>query len=245
MWVEWMENTDNLYPMQYHDKRFVLIGTAHVSRESADLVGETILSVKPDTVCIELCLRRYRAILEERRLKPWNIFEMVRGMRMLSFPSVFLLMYFQRKIGEKLGVRPGEDMRRAVQAAESVGARVLPVDRDMHVTLSRVLHSMDIAARIRLLAQLIASIGELDRISPEDIEQMKKKDVLEALLSELQESFPQVRRVIIDERDRILAHNIRNAPGTNIVAVVGATHITGIQHYWDLPVDAELLEGSS
>jgi pheromone shutdown-related protein TraB len=93
-----------------------------------------------------------------------------------------------------------------------------------------------------LLAQLVSSMGDMGQIREEDIEEMKKKDVLEALLSELSETLPEVRRILIDERDQYLAHKIRTAPGKRIIAVVGAGHVPGIKRFLNMPVDADALE---
>jgi pheromone shutdown-related protein TraB len=79
-------------------------------------------------------------------------------------------------------------------------------------------------------------------IEKEDIEKMKEKDVLEALLAELGDLLPELRRVLIDERDLYLTEKIRTAPGRRIVAVVGAGHVPGIQKHWGEPVDIAALE---
>jgi pheromone shutdown-related protein TraB len=100
---------------------------------------------------------------------------------------------------------------------------------------------MGLWTKIKLLAQIITSAGEVDSLTQEDIEEMKKKDALEALLSELGEELPELKSILIDERDQYLAHRIRTAQGQKIVAVVGAGHVPGIQSYWNLPVDIDEL----
>jgi pheromone shutdown protein TraB len=42
------------------------------------------------------------------------------------------------------------------------------------------------------------------------------------------ESLPDLKRVLIDERDIYLVEKIKSSPGKNIVAVVGAGHIAGM-----------------
>jgi pheromone shutdown-related protein TraB len=101
---------------------------------------------------------------------------------------------------------------------------------------------MGLWTKIKLFAQLITSMGEVDTIKEEDIEKMKKKDVLEMLLSEIGESLPELRRILIDERDQYLAHKIRTSPGKRTVAVVGAGHVPGIKKCWNEPADIKALE---
>jgi pheromone shutdown-related protein TraB len=152
-----------------------------------------------------------------------------------------MLAYFQKRIGKKLGIKPGEEMMQAIEAAEAAGSSIHLADRDIRTTLSRTWRFMGFWTKIKMCAQILASGGELDAISEEDIENMKKKDVLETLISEIGKELPEVKRILIDERDQYLAHRIRTAPGKKIVAVVGAGHVPGIHSYWNLPVDIEAL----
>jgi pheromone shutdown-related protein TraB len=156
--------------------------------------------------------------------------------------SNLILASFQKRIGKKLGIKPGEEILRAIEAANGVDARLHLADRDIRITLSRLWRSMRLWTKVKLLFQVIASSGEVGELTEEDIEKMKKRDVLEMLLSELGQSLPEVRRVLIDERDQYLAHKIRTSPGGKTVAVVGAGHVPGIQRYWKEPIDIEELE---
>ena len=42
------------------DRTLLLVGTAHISRRSTDLVREVIEQERPDTVCIELDEKRFQ-----------------------------------------------------------------------------------------------------------------------------------------------------------------------------------------
>jgi pheromone shutdown-related protein TraB len=97
-------------------------------------------------------------------------------------------------------------------------------------------------ARIKLIFQLILSLGEMDEISAEEVERLKKQDILESILDEVGRTLPSIRTTLIDERDQYLTAKIRSAPGKNIVAVVGAGHVPGILNYWDKTVALERLE---
>jgi len=237
-----MINSGNTHRLTFEDKEITLIGTAHVSRESADLVRQVIEEEKPDTVCVELCQSRYQSIRQKTRWQNTDLLKVIKEKKAFLLLSNFMLAYFQKKIGEKLGIKPGEEIMRAIQAAEAVGAPVHLADRDIRTTLARTWRLMGLWTKIKLLAQFISSVGEVGAIKEEDIERMKRKDVLETLLSEMGESFPEIRRILIDERDQYLAHKIRTAPGKKIVAVVGAGHVPGIQRYWEKPADTDMLD---
>ena len=235
-------NDDNRYSLTYQNKEIILIGTAHVSRESAESVERLIEEARPDTVSVELCQSRYQSITQKKQWQDSDLLKVIREKKAFLLLLNLMLAYFQKKIGKKFGINPGEEMIRAIKAAESIGAKIHLADRDIRITLSRVWRLMGLWTKLKLLFQFIASVGDVDTIQEEDIEKMKKEDVLDTLLSEIGESLPEVRQILIDERDQYLAHKIRTAPGNKIVAVVGAGHVPGIQKYWNAAIDLTKLE---
>jgi pheromone shutdown-related protein TraB len=235
-------NDDNIYSLTYQDKEIILIGTAHVSRESAESVEQLIEEARPDTVSIELCQSRYQSITQKKRWQDSDLLKVIKEKKAFLLLLNLMLAYFQKKIGKKFGINPGEEMIRAIKTAEGIGADVHLADRDIRITLSRIWYLMGFWTKLKLLFQFIASAGDVDTIKEEDIEKMKKDDVLDTLLSEIGESLPEVRQILIDERDQYLAQKIRTAPGRKIVAVVGAGHVPGIRKYWDKTIDLVKLE---
>jgi pheromone shutdown-related protein TraB len=237
-----MTENHDIHRLAYQDRDITLIGTAHVSKESADLVGLVIEQEKPDTVCVELCKARYQSITQKKQWQNTDLIKVIKEKKASLLLLNLMLTSYQRRIGRKLGIKPGEEFLRAIQAAEAVGAAIHLADRDIRITLSRAWHLMGLRTKIKLLYQFLASVWEVDTIRQEEIEEMKKRDVLESLLSELGKSLPELHRILIDERDQYLAYKIRNAPGKRIIAVVGAGHVPGIQSYWEKPIDMSSLE---
>jgi len=235
-------NNEDIHRLTFEGKEVILIGTAHVSRESAELVSKVIEEETPDTVCVELCQSRYQAITQKNKWKDTDLVKVIKEKKTFLLLSNLLLASFQKRIGKKLGIKPGEEMLRAVKAAGEVGASLVPADRDIRTTLSRAWRLMGFWKKIKLLTQLVLSMGETDSLTEKDIEEMKKKDVLESLLAEMGAALPELRRILIDERDRYLAYKIRTAPGEKVVAVVGAGHVPGIKKCWNDPVDIGPLE---
>jgi pheromone shutdown-related protein TraB len=236
-----MVEKSDLHQLTYKEKEVTLVGTAHVSRESADLVEKVIQSEKPDTVCVELCRSRYEYLTDKKQWEDTDLIKVIRQKKSSLLLVNLVFAYLQRKIGEKLGIRPGEEIMRAIKAAGASGARIHLADRDIRITLLRTWRLMGLWTKLKLLAQVVTTVGQWDAIKEEDVEEMKKRDVLEMLLGEIGKSLPAVKQVLIDERDQYLAHQIRGAPGKRIVAVVGAGHIPGIQRYWRDRVDIDLL----
>ena len=237
-----MTNNDNIHRLTFEDREITLIGTAHVSRESADLVVKVIEEEKPDTVCIELCESRYKSLKQKNKWQNTDLIKVIKEKKAFLLLSNLMLTSFQKKIGKKLGIKPGEEMIRAIKTAEEVDADIHLADRDIRTTLSRTWRLMGLWTKMKLMAQLVTSMGEVDNITEEDIEKMKNKDVLETLLSEIGDTLPELRHILIDERDQYLTHKIRSAPGKKIVAVVGAGHVPGIQKCWNDQIDLNALE---
>ena len=83
-----------------------------------------------------------------------------------------------------------------------------------------------------------------EELTEEEMEKMKSKDMLSAALDELSTAFPQLKSIVIDERDKYLSQKIKTAPGNKIVAVLGAGHLPGIMeeinHDHDLVKLAEI-----
>jgi pheromone shutdown-related protein TraB len=235
-------NNPNLTCLKFDKKDFILVGTAHVSKESARLAKSVIEQEKPDTVCVELCSSRYQAIQQKDRWQNTDIVKIVKEKKSFLLLSNLLLASFQKRIAKQFDVKPGEEMIAAIESAESVGAQIHLADRDIRTTLSRTWRVMGFWSKLKLIFQLMLSLGQLDEIKEEDIEQMKQQDVLETLLAEVGKSLPEIKSILIDERDQYLAEKIRTAPGNRIVAVVGAGHIPGIQKHWQNDVNIQKLE---
>ncbi len=224
------------------EKQVTLIGTAHVSQESVDLVESVITSEKPETVCVELCPSRFQAFKQGANWQETDIVKVIKEKKAFILLSNLILASFQRRIADKLDIRPGQEMLQAIKCAEDIDAEVHLADRDIRTTLSRTWRFMGLWSKIKLIFQLILSFGEIEEIDQEDIEKLKQQDVLDTILSEVAKFHPEIRSTLIDERDQYLAEKIRSAPGDRIVAVVGAGHVPGIKKYWNAPIDMKELE---
>ena len=231
-----------IHRLDSENKEIILLGTAHVSKESAQLVKDVIEEERPDTVCVELCESRYKAIREKEMWQDTDIVKVIREKKSFLLLTNLLLASFQKRIAKKFDVKPGQEMIQAIETGETVGAKIHLADRDIRITLSRTWRTMGLWSKLKLFFQLILSMGEVDEISEEDIEKIKQKDVLETLLADVGKSLPVLKDILIDERDRYLAHKIKTAPGNKIVAVVGAGHVPGIKRYWNADIDIKALE---
>ncbi len=229
-----METTDNIALPQrvahvkVGDKDVYLVGTAHLSNESVEDVQTTVDLVKPDAIAVELCQGRYQAMTQADNWGKMDIFKVVRQKKSAFLLAQLIMTSFYRRLGEKLGIQPGAEMLKGIEMAEQTGAQLVLADRNIEVTLKRVWGYLGFWNKVKLFAQLAMGIFAQEEIDSEMIEDLKKQDQLEAVMSEFAGKFPEVKRRLIDERDTYLAQEIRVAPGPTIVAVIGAGHVPGI-----------------
>ena len=209
-------------------KIIYLVGTAHVSKQSMEDVRKTIETVKPDTVCLELDAERYKNLTDPKRWKKTNIGKVIREGKAALLLSSLVMSSFQRRIGKKLGVTPGAEMSEGARAGEEHGAAIHMIDRDIQLTLKRTWRNLDAWNKLKMMFQLTASLFAVDEVDESTIEELKEQEKLGDVLQVFGEEFPQVKFPLIDERDQYMAQKLRDAPGENIVAVVGAGHCPGI-----------------
>ena len=217
--------------ISFNGKKILLIGTAHVSKQSAELVQTTIQEEKPDTVCVELCKTRLSSLQDADKWRNMDIVKIIKEKKVLLLFINLLLASFQKKIADKFGIKPGQEMINAIKAANECGALIVPSDREIQITLSRVWRGMGFWEKITLMFSFIFSFSASDEISEEDVENMKQEDILQTILADVKKNHPVIEKSLIDERDQFLAEKIRSAPGEKIVAVVGAAHAPGIRKY--------------
>lgn len=227
-----VQEKDNMVDLlTCNGKQIILIGTAHVSRQSAKLVEDTIHEQNPDTVCVELCETRLASLKDADRWRNMDIVKVIREKKALMLFMNLLLASFQKKMADKFDIKPGQEMINAIKAAEKINACLIPADREIQVTLSRVWRGMGFWEKIKFMSSLVFSFGAADDIKEEDIEKMKQEDILQTLLADVKKTHPIIEKTLINERDQFLAEKIRTAPGEKIVAVVGAAHAPGIKKY--------------
>ena len=223
-----MPYSGNVHEIFLDGKKILLIGTAHISQSSVDEVNTVINQVNPDTVCIELCSSRYQAMLAKDQWKNMDIFKVIReGKSFLLFANL-IMTAFQKRLGSRLGVKPGSEMFEAANVAEKLNSELVLADRDVKITLQRTWRGMRFWGKMKVLGQLLASLFIREEISKEEIEKLKESDALSEAMKMLAEQSPEMKRILIDERDQYMAEKIRQSMGKLVVAVVGAGHVKGL-----------------
>ncbi|MGI6608398.1 MAG: TraB/GumN family protein [Erysipelotrichaceae bacterium] len=226
-----MENKIEVIQIDYQDKNITLIPTAHVSKESVELTKETIDAVRPDSICIELDKDRYNSLIDPVSYRNTDISKIIKEKKVFMMLVNVILSNFQKKIAEQLGSKSGQEMLIGIEKAKELNANLILADRNVSITFKRIWANLNFADKFKLVTLLLASVLEEEEVTEEDLKSLQQKDMLTAALDEVSKQFPNITEVLVDERDKYLAYKIKNAPGKNIVAILGAAHTINIPKY--------------
>ncbi|MEN8167910.1 MAG: TraB/GumN family protein [Pseudomonadota bacterium] len=217
------------------DSRVTLLGTAHVSRASAEKVAELLNSDNYDAVAVELCPSRYNALLNPDALAKMDLFKVIRDKRVTLVMASLALGAYQQRLADQFGIEPGAEQREAIRIARESHLPLLLIDREISTTLKRVAANLPWWKRLGLFTGLLAGILSKEDVSESEIEQLKEGDILETTFAEFAEDRQDLYLPLIDERDRYMAARLREEiegkGHENLLAVVGAGHMRGIARY--------------
>ncbi len=224
----------------------ILVGTAHISKESVEEVKEAIEEYKPDIVAVELCKRRYESITKKDKWENTPITSLLKSDNAYLLLAQTFLSSIQRRLGKEYGVEPGSEMIAAMDEAKKHDLEVALVDRDISVTLKRAWKKMGIREKFRLTWEFMKAILGYDEEELEelDLKELMDQDVISAMMEEFGKIAPSVATVLIHERDKYIAKKILNeSKKGKVVAVVGAGHLNGIKkHLEKKKIDVDLTE---
>ena len=233
-----VSNTDGLLAdepiktLKINNSTVTLLGTAHVSKASADKVEELIATGKYDAVAVELCPSRHKVIVNPDAIAKMDLFEVIKKGQASMVAANLALSAFQQRMAEQFGIEPGAEMRVAIKNAQAAHLPVILIDREIGTTMKRIYHSVPWWKRFNLFAGLLASVISNEKVSAAEIEKLKQGDVLESSFSQFAENEQDLFRPLIGERDEYMsARLVKECQENNyqhILAVVGAGHLPGM-----------------
>ena len=219
--------------VQIDGRSITMLGTAHVSKASADKVQELIATGKYDAIAVELCPSRHRAIVNPDSMAKMDLFHVIKSGQASMVAASLALGAFQQRMAEQFGIEPGAEMRVAINDAQAAKLPVILIDREIGTTLKRIYHNVPWWKRVGLFGGLISSVVSKEKVSAAEIERLKEGDVLESTFSQFAEDEKDLFRPLISERDEYMsARLIKESQENNyrhILAVVGAGHMNGMQ----------------
>ena len=211
--------------IEINGKNITIVGTAHISQESRDEVRDTIETVRPDLVAVELDQSRFDSLSDDSGWKDLEISEAIRDGKGNLLLLNLILSIYQRKLGLEEGMKPGAELMAAVDRAEEMDIEYALVDQDINKTLNRAISSLSILDKLRIVASMILPSDEEEM----DIESLKDGDMIGTLIQELEDEFPELKKVFLNERNTFMAEKILEKEFDSAVVVVGAAHVEGLK----------------
>ncbi len=211
---------------------YTLLGTAHVSKKSADVVTEMAGSGNYDSIAVELCSARLEALSGKKDWKDLDLYQIIRQRKAGLVMANLALSGYQKRIAEQFGIEPGAELKAAAEAAALRDLPLQLIDRDLSTTLKRCYRSIPWYKRLYMSMGLILSSVSSEEIDEDAIEKLKEGDILESTFTEFAEQSPELFESLIAERDRYMAASLREQnkgkEGNRVLAVVGAGHLDGL-----------------
>ena len=223
------KQSDDIHKITFdNNKELYLIGTAHVSAESVDIVEKTINEVKPDTIAVELDSQRLEVMKNKKKYEETDIIQIIKSKKVLFFIAQLVLSSYQKRIAKKLGIKPGAEFKKAIELAEESDSKLVLADRNISITLKRIARTLSFWNKIKLFVSLFFIGNEEKNIDEDKINEIKESANLASLIEEMGKAMPIIKTILLDERNTFLAAKIKENLGQSNVAVVGAAHVPGI-----------------
>ncbi|MCE5296558.1 MAG: TraB/GumN family protein [Euryarchaeota archaeon] len=198
-----------------------LVGVGHVF----DIEGQVrslIRRTGPAAVGVELDKARYEALMNPGGNN--------------SVPLAYkLLAITQRRIARQYEQSVGSEMLAAVNEACALGSEVLFIDVDAAKMFRKLWAEMPFREKVLMMFSGLTGLI----ISKKKVESELKKfeENEQGYLELLAKEFPTVKKVLIDDRNEVMAKRIVMAEQKygSVLAVIGDGHVEGIQLILDRP----------
>ena len=233
---------EDIKVIKIDNREFYLLPTAHVSKESVNKLIELTDNYKFDTICVELDIQRYNNIINPKRWEDTNIIDIIKNKQVSFLITNIILSSFQNRIAKHLDTKSGQEMITAIQIAKDGNIELNLIDRSIKVTFLRIWRKSSFIDKCKLIVSIINSIFDDSDISEEDINLLMKEDILQAALKDMGNTFPIIKEVLLDERDRYLAYKIKESKGDKILVVIGAAHYQGVINNLNIDDDIDELD---
>lgn len=217
---------DGVEKLVIQDKTYYLVGTNHISKESAELVKNVINEVRPACVCVELDQNRYQKYTSPEEWAKTDIIKIIKQNKLVMLFSNIVYGVLQRKLAKEKGTIQAGELIQALESAENVGADIQLIDRDIQVTFKRMWRHLSFTQKPKLI---MTFFSEFEDVETERLEDFLESDSFDNVFIQLSKKFPTIYDDMITERDKVMVTNLQKSKYDVNVVVVGKAHINGIK----------------
>lgn len=208
-------------------ENLILIGTSHIAKQSLEDVKNVISEEKPDIVALELDRQRLNALMSKEKPKKWNLYN-IRKVGLRGFIFSLIGAWVEKKLGEIVGVSPGSEMKVAVRLAKKNKIRIALIDQDIGITLRRFSKALSWREKWNFVVDLLKAFVLRKKEVEFDLTTVPDEKIIRKMIDKVKERYPNIYRVLIEERNMIMAANLsklmEQEKDKKIVAIVGAGH---------------------
>jgi pheromone shutdown protein TraB len=205
-----------------NSQRLIILGTTHVDKSSIERVRRTISERRPSVVAVELDEERLFALRDPDRGR------LDSPIRSGLLPWMMVLL--ERSVGSLTEVFPGSEMLQAVDEAERVGAKTILIDKRIDSILEQI-RDTPLLEKLKIGLDLLAALFAIS--TKRETAQLMKAS-LDELIAEFGAKYPTLFRILVTDRDRYMADRLQeilDSTTSQVIAVVGLGHVTGIMQY--------------
>ena len=206
-------------------KNLTIMGTSHIAKQSLEDVEKEIENKKPDIIALELDRRRlYSLFKKPGKIRIYDI----KRVGIKGFIFSLIGAWAEKKLGKIVGVAPGSEMKKAAGLARNYDIKIALIDQDIEITLKRFSKSLTWKEKWNFIVDVLKAIFVRKKIIEFDLTKVPSKKVIKKLVGQVKKRYPNIYKVLIEERNHVMADNIKKImetyPDKKILAIIGAGH---------------------
>lgn len=213
-------------------KNLILIGTSHIAKQSIDEIKKVFKELDPDIVTLELDRKRLGALVLKSRNKQSHRSPGIGAIFRFGLKGYIFFKigeWAEKKLGEYAGVSPGTDMLTAFKLAKKEKKKIALIDQEIEITLKRLSKAITWKEKWNFFVDIFkAVILRKKEIEAFDLRTVPSQKTIDKMMSRVKKKYPNVLRVLVTERNKIMAKRLaiimKQNPESTIMAIVGAGH---------------------
>jgi len=217
----------------------ILLGTSHVSKQSQKEILETINKYEPEVIGIELDLKRFKTLMSKKPQtnKP-SLYQTIKEFGTTGAIFGLIAGYMQTKIGKKLNIDPGIDMKTAYKIAREKKIPTSLIDQDIKITLKNM-SKLSFFKKFTMFTSITFKSFQKkykQKLNFNIKNGVPEEKVVTQLISLVKREVPDLYNILIDDRNKYMVKRLLKLKEKHdgyILAVVGAGHVEGMAKLLD------------
>ncbi len=205
-------------------KNLHVLGTSHISKQSINEVRKAINSLKPSIIALELDKSRFLSLTSDKKPNKLNTLKSL-GIR--GFLFNFFGAFFEKMLGKQTGIKPGSEMKIAINLAKKNKIHIALIDQPIQITIRKLTSQITRKEIMTFMKEFLLVLFSKKEVKF-DLKKVPSQKIIKKLMQETKSSYPTLHKILVKERNIYMAKNLGNLmkanPEKTILAIVGAGH---------------------